>query len=158
MATALAEKALAYLRDHNVMTLATVGPDGPWAAAVFYANDGFELYFLSSLKSRHGVNIGGRADVSAAIQEDYRDWREIKGIQLEGRAVELKGDEKRAAIDCYGRKFPFIRAGVAQIASALALVSWFRLAPSRFYFIDNSLGLGHRDELVLPRPRRGAGR
>ena len=34
-------RALAYVAGHHVMTLATQGPDGPWAAAVFYAADGF---------------------------------------------------------------------------------------------------------------------
>ena len=61
---------------------ATRGPEGPWAAAVFYANTGFALYFLSSPTSRHGRNIGGNAKAAATIQEDYSDWREIKGIQL----------------------------------------------------------------------------
>ena len=28
-----------YLGGHHVMTLATCGPEGPWAAAVFYASD-----------------------------------------------------------------------------------------------------------------------
>ena len=38
------EKALAYLAAHNVMTLATTGPEGPCAAAVFYASREFDLY------------------------------------------------------------------------------------------------------------------
>lgn len=32
-----------YLQTHNVMTLATTGPEDLWAAAVFYVNDGFPL-------------------------------------------------------------------------------------------------------------------
>ena len=36
--SSLHEKTLAYLREHNVMTLATSGPQGLWAAAVFYVN------------------------------------------------------------------------------------------------------------------------
>jgi hypothetical protein len=37
------DDALSYLEAHNVATLATNGPEGPWAAAVFYANTGFTL-------------------------------------------------------------------------------------------------------------------
>src|SRR5690606_22682563 len=35
MSDPLAERVLAYLREHRVMTLATRGDHGPWAAAVF---------------------------------------------------------------------------------------------------------------------------
>jgi len=30
-------------------------------------------------------------------------------------------------------------------------VDWYELRPSRLYLIDNSLGLGHRDEVALSR-------
>lgn len=145
-------KALAYLRAHNVMTLATAGAQGPWAAAVFYASDELELYFLSSAQTRHGADIGAEATVSAAIHEDYRGWPEIRGIQLEGRALRLDGAAREAARECYAAKFPFVseRPGAApEIARALQRVAWYRLTPSRLYFIDNSLGFGHREE-VLP--------
>ncbi|MCP4360184.1 MAG: pyridoxamine 5'-phosphate oxidase, partial [Chloroflexi bacterium] len=75
----LTERTLAYLRDHNVMTLATNGPEGLWAAAVFYVNVDFRLYFLSSPTTRHSLNIAARPAVAATIQEDYGDWLAIKG-------------------------------------------------------------------------------
>ena len=76
--------ALDYLAGHHVMTLATYGPEGLWAAAVFYANDGFQLYFLSAGHTRHARNMAASPQAAATIQEDYADWAAIKGIQLEG--------------------------------------------------------------------------
>ncbi len=146
------QRALAYLYEHHVMSLATSNNDGMWAAAVFYASDGFELYFLSSPKTRHAINLEANAAVCATIQEDYRDWRSVKGIQLAGHAVRLQGSQRTAAIECYERKFPFVgdALGMArEIASALEMVSWYRLVPSRLLFVDNSLGFGHRDEIAL---------
>lgn len=35
------------------------------------------------------------------------------------------------------------------IAKALAKVRWFRLVPEHLHLIDNSHGLGHRDEIDL---------
>jgi uncharacterized protein YhbP (UPF0306 family) len=145
------ERALAYLREHNVMTLATAGPRGAWAAAVFYASEGFELVFLSSPATRHGTDIGAEAQVSAAIHEDYRSWPEIKGVQLEGRAARLEGALRDAALECYAGKFPFVRGqpGTApEILRALERVAWYRLVPSRLYLIDNSLGFGRREEIL----------
>ena len=142
-----------YLAAHHVMTLATQGADGPWAAAVFYAGDGCSLVFLSSPHSRHCSNLAQDPRCAATIQEDYRDWPQIKGIQLEGRIRELQGEEERRAQQIYGEKFPIVGPLAkmpAPIVKALARVRWYRLVPERFYFIDNSKGFGHRDEIALP--------
>lgn len=151
MFDSLRQKVLEYLQHHNVMTLATTGPEGVWAAAVFYVNDGFTLYFLSSPASRHSRNIAARPGVALTIQEDYKDWPEIKGIQLEGQAYQLAGTAQEVAIAHYQTKFPLIGPQAQpQIAKALSKVAWYKIKPERLYFIDNALGLGHRDEVPLP--------
>ncbi len=144
------EIALRYLREHQVMTLATMGPLGLWAAAVFYVSDGFDLYFLSAGHTRHSQNIAANPQVAATIQEDYADWQDIQGIQLEGQVVELTGEAREVAVARYKARYPFVATAESEIASALARVNWYRLRPERLYFIDNSKGLGHRDEIVLP--------
>ncbi len=141
--------ALDYLHDHQVMTLATVGEEGLWAAAVFYVNKGFTLFFLSAGHTRHGQNVVEDPRAAATIQEDYKDWPAIKGIQLEGRVTQLQGVERKEAISLYEKKFPFIKSAPSQIRLGLARVNWYCLFPRRLYFIDNSQGLGHRDEIAL---------
>jgi uncharacterized protein YhbP (UPF0306 family) len=144
-----------YLRDHNVATLASSGSGGPWAAAVFYVSDGHTLYFLSSPTSRHSLNLTQNPRVALTIQEDYSDWLEIKGVQMEGVVSEISGAEEERARRLYGEKFPVIGmlAQVpAAIVKALAKVRWYKVVPHRLYFIDNSAGLGHRDEIDLTNP------
>jgi uncharacterized protein len=143
------EAALVYLADHHVMTLATVGADGAWAAAVFYVNDGFDLYFLSAAHTRHAQHLATSGQTAVTIQEDYSDWQAIKGIQLEGTVVLLDGDERDTAVARYKAKFPFLRQAPEPIQQALLKVGWYRLRPERLYFIDNSKGFGHRDEVPL---------
>ncbi|MCX7173168.1 MAG: pyridoxamine 5'-phosphate oxidase family protein [Proteobacteria bacterium] len=147
-------QVLAYLRDHRVVTLAT-GADGDlWAAAVFYVNDGFRLYFLSSPTSRHSLNLVQQPRVAATIQEDYSDWLEIKGIQLEGVASEISGDEELLARSLYAEKFPVVgklAQAPAAIVKAMAKVRWYQLVPQRLYFIDNAAGFGRREEIDLAR-------
>lgn len=138
--------ALTYLADHRVLTLATCGAEGPWAAAVFYVGAGTTLYFLSSPASRHGRSIAENPRVAATIQEDYADWRAIRGVQLEGIATALSGAEEAAAIQLYSAKFPLTDA---PLVAALAKVRWYRLTPDRLYFIDNSIAFGHRAEIPL---------
>ena len=120
---------------------------------MFYASDGCSLIFLSSPASRHCLNLAQDARCAATIQEDYRDWTQIKGIQLEGRVSQLAGEEERLAQQLYGEKFPIVRALASlppAIAKALEQVRWFRLVTEHIYFIDNSKGFGHRDEIALP--------
>lgn len=95
------DAAREYLAGHNVMTLATHGPMGLWAAAVFYVNDGWQLYFLSAGHTRHATNLAASPRVAATIQEDYADWEAIKGIQLEGTVRLLEGGARALAIVHY---------------------------------------------------------
>lgn len=140
---------LDYLRNHQVMTLATNGSEGPWAAAVFYVNENFTFYFLSSGRTRHAQNMRYSPQIAATIHEDYRDWPAIKGVQMEGVVDQLHGGQRHHAQSLYAKKYPFIQKATAEILTGLARVNWYRLAAKRLYFIDNSKGLGHRDEIPL---------
>ncbi len=147
----LQQKVEEYLHAHHVATLATMAADGPWAAAVFYVNDGHTLYFLSSPNSRHCANLEKDPRAAATIQADYSDWPQIKGVQLEGQVSLLAGAEEDRARRLYARKFPIIGKpgqAPAAIAGALARVRWYSLAPARLFFIDNSVCFGHRDEII----------
>lgn len=145
------QQALDYLAAHHVMTLATHGPQGPWAAAVFYVNQGFDLYFLSSPRSRHAGDLALDERAAVTVQEDYIEWADIRGVQLEGRIELLSGAEAVDARMLYGTKFPLIAAtdaAPAPIAAALARVHWYRLVATRAYFVDNSRGFGHREQVL----------
>jgi uncharacterized protein YhbP (UPF0306 family) len=143
------EQALAYLARHTVMSLATYGQQGLWAAAVFYASDQFDLYFLSAGHTRHGQNLNDNARAAATIQENYSDWPAIQGIQLEGDVRLLSAGRRDAAIALYLDKFAFLRQTSPTLQSQLEKVNWYCLRPDRLYFVDNSLGFGHRDEIEL---------
>jgi hypothetical protein len=152
MSDALHDKVLSYLHSHHVMTLATHGPEGLWAAALFYVNHGFTLYFLSAPTSRHSRNIAVQPQVSITIQEDYCHWPEIKGIQLEGWARQVESAEQAEVIERYGAKFPVVgrlEQAPPEIVRAMSKIAWYQVQPARLYFVDNSLGFGHRDEVSL---------
>ena len=90
--------------------------------------------------------------MAVTIQEDYADWPQIKGVQLEGIASEIAGAEEKQARLLYGQKYPVVgklAQAPAAIVKAMAKVRWYKVVPQRLYFIDNSAGFGHRDEIVL---------
>lgn len=146
MALNLPSQASEFLSQHHVMTLATQGDAGPWAAAVFYAMQADDLIFLSSSKTRHCTDLARDARCAATIQSQPEDWRSIQGVQIEGRVDELRGAELNPARDAYALRFPFVRpAGApAAIVAALARVRWYRLRIARLWFIDNARGFGDR--------------
>ena len=148
---------LQYFENHNTVSLATEKEGLPHAATVFYVNIGFGLYFLSSPTSRHARNFIHNHKVSATINEDYSNWLLIKGIQLEGQVESLGGILKNREIaKTFVEKFPDVadfifspkKIGQA-IAKKVAKVEFYKLMPFKIYFINNELGFGHRDELIL---------
>lgn len=155
MTNALKQQVLDYLASHNTMTLATCDGDVPWAATVFYASDDLRLYFFSSPESRHCQNLAANARVAVTIQEDYKDWRLIKGIQLEGN-IEW-GDsviDKAKAIAIYARKYPAVIKLFTDPANgvyhrAFLKVKFYCVVPERLFFIDNEQGFGKRQELPI---------
>lgn len=148
----------ALLTAQSTLTLATSGPDGPWAAAVFFASDDdLNLYFVSDPRTRHGRGLVARGRAAGAVHPDCDDWADIRGLQLEGSVCVLDGDARDAALRCYLAKFPRIRSlyeqprddGEALIARRLRQASLFRLVPERIRLIDNGRGFGFKAELRL---------
>ncbi len=158
MSDELRVRVLEYLAAHNTVSLATSGADGPWAATVFYVNVGTELYFLSEPKTRHCQNILTSGHAAGTINEDYRDWQEIKGVQLVGRADQVANPIDAARVlGAYLGKYPFVRQFLSptsllqgvRIAGKTFDIRLWRLQPERLYYLDNASGFSNRQELAL---------
>ncbi len=149
---------LQYMASHHTVSLSTEKDGVPHAATVFFINIGFDLYFFSSSTSRHGENFAKNSKVSATINEDYSDWKSIKGIQMEGSVENVGGILKNVRLSAlYVKKFPGVadfllsphKLGEA-VSKKVEGVDFYRLKPSRIYFLNNELGFGHREELTYP--------
>lgn len=156
MSEELNRQILAYIESHNTMTLGTCHGDLPWAATVFYASDELRLYFFSAPDSRHCHNLALNPRVAVTVQEDYRNWLKIKGIQLEGKVVPVDSlVEKAKAMSVYARKYPDVMKVFTNPASgvfykAFLKVKFYCVVPERVFYIDNEqFGFGKRQELVI---------
>ena len=147
------ERILAYLAAHNTLTLATACDGAPWANALFYANDGWTLYFVSDPTTRHVDHLRHNARVAATIQDDHRDWRTIQGVQLEGRCDEITNPvESARALAVYAAKFLFVKdllGAPQEIGAAMSKARWHKITPTWIRLIDNTRGLGHKEEIDL---------
>ena len=152
MSAPLKERVFAFLGEHHVMTLATVGPDGPWAAAVFYAHEDLRLYFLSAPNTRHAQNLAHAPRAAATIQRDYDDWPGIRGLQLEGTVREVAREDEARVRALYQERYPLIGGGAGvprKLLEALDKIRWYTFVPESIYLIDNTLGFAHREHLPV---------
>ena len=130
------------MAGHITMTLATARGEQPRAATVFYANDGFDLYFISDPDSVHSQDLLANPRVFVTISQDYADWQVIQGIQLRGRAELLEGTSRAGEI--YAAKFPFI-AGFPPSA-----ITYWKIVADWVRLVDNTIAFAHKDEIDLP--------
>ncbi len=145
----------AFLASHTTLTLATIGPDGPAAAAVFYAADGnLNLYFLSEDQTQHGRNLLADPRVAGTIQADDQDWRELQGMQMRGEAKPVSAAQLPHAAAIYGNKFAFVGAllagaqGPGALVGPLARARFWVLQPTWFRLVDNTVRFGFKEELA----------
>lgn len=147
-----------YLLNHTTMTLATVGSEGPWAAAVFYAHDAdLSLYFKSNPKTRHIRDLATSDQVALTIHDDGQSWKSLRGLQIFGSCSRVSDHELSRVERCYMEKFPFLGAisGVSLnaeeriLAERLKNTPYFQLRPHSIRFIDNGLGFGNKTEIRM---------
>lgn len=148
----------AFLDSYSTLTLATHGPDGPWAATVFFARDAaLNLYFISSRTTRHVRDLLANPAVAATVNADLDDWEKIRGLQIAARAEPVTAEERPAATALYLERFPAVARilGAPQgesegkIAKGFAASDFFCLRPLTIRLVDNTRGFGHKREFRL---------
>jgi uncharacterized protein YhbP (UPF0306 family) len=144
------------LRDERTLVLATADP-GPWSAPVYFLHIRGRFFFLSSPESRHvrGALATGRC--AGSIHRSSDDWREIVGLQMDGRLEEVPaGPEAEDAFAAYVRKFPTVKDLVPGMVLDLAHLAarlrtrMYAFVPERVFLVDNRAGIAGRREIQLP--------
>jgi uncharacterized protein YhbP (UPF0306 family) len=150
----LVDRIVAFLDAHHVLSLATLGPDGPHAANLFYACDSLALVWLSDTDTRHSRDVAADARVAATVAPDYTDFSEIRGVQIFGAARQITAaDERHRHLALLEARYPFLRRlkdGPPKLQEAYARASPYRLQPMRMILIDNTKGFGHKEAIEFP--------
>ncbi len=139
--------------DVAAMTLATCAGGRPWASDVYFVADGWKLVFFSSPASRHCRNLAANPACAATIHPVVASWRDIHGLQLEGRVEPVEGIVAMArAAAVYCAKFPFAQAllqAPGETAAKMARVRPHAFIPETVRLTDNRQGFGTRFVLRL---------
>jgi uncharacterized protein YhbP (UPF0306 family) len=156
----LQQRIEAFLAAHHVMSLATLGRDGPHAASLFYAygtfacdvfaGDTLALIWISDPASRHSRNVDAEPRVAATIAPDYADFAKIRGLQIGGTARRVEQDERARYLALLEARYAFLKhPGPRKMHDAYAKSAIYRLDPKRIVLIDNTKGFGHKETLDL---------
>jgi len=118
---------------------------------VFFARKNNSFYFISVAKTVHARNISQNPYISAAVTKNYRNYRDIKGVQLFGRCSEIEGltGIARAAM-VYFSKFSDLKSFMQMdLLKSAVDVKWYELAVKRLIYTDNTIRFGYKEEVDL---------
>jgi len=126
-------EVLAYLNDHDTLTLATASTTGvPRAATMVYVNDGITLYITTRPDTTITKHMEQNPSVAFAMSDFSADWSKMKGVQgsAEGQLV-LSPSEISRVVALFKQKYSFL--------SDLrpTNLSVYRIAPTSIEYIDN---------------------
>lgn len=139
---------LSLLTETRALTLSTLDPDGrPRATPLFFAFDEYAaLIFLSDRETQHCHNLKRDPSVAAALYPEVGNWRELRGLQIQGLASVVPSDGRESALSLYSIRFPFVDA----LAEVVAQSEVYRLSPTWVRLIDNRQGFGYKREWTFP--------
>ena len=86
----LREEIVCYLRENNILTLATCRDNMPRATAVEYRNDGLTIYIGSEGGGKY-ANLAVNKNISFTITSPYTTFFSCRGLQGWGK-VEIFGE------------------------------------------------------------------
>jgi uncharacterized protein len=132
------ERMVSFIREHHVMTLATVSePDTPWCASCFYSyiEERNWFVFTSDDDTRHGGEMAANPVVAVCIALETRITGRIRGVQMTGKSRKASGDELSVASRSFLKQFP--------IAMLKKTTLWI-FEPDHIKMTDNRLGFGKK--------------
>ena len=153
----LTRLALDLLSHETTMTLSTSGPDGAWAAPVYYLFHKGGFHFFSSPDSRHIREALTTGQAAAAVHARADSWQDIRGLQMTGAIRQMRPGLKAArAIGLYLKRYPFTSEFFknGEEITLEAFISRFRVRLYRFepetvLYQDNHIRFSFREEVSL---------
>lgn len=151
----LQSKVVELLRQHRIMTIATLRPDGwPQATTVGYVSEGLTLWFLCGLQSQKARNLALDNRVSITVDHDTPDIMAITGLSMAARAHPVRDrSEAQKVLGLLASAY----AESSTIKPPMPLpgpedVAVFRVEPEVISVLDYTKGFGHTDLVTCPGP------
>ncbi len=118
---------------------------------VFFARKNNSFYFISVARTIHAQNISQNPDISAAITQNFYNYRDIKGVQIFGCCREIEGLIKIAqAALIYFSKFSDLKSFMQpDLIKSTIGIKWYELTAEKLIYTDNTIRFGYKEEVML---------
>jgi general stress protein 26 len=149
MEQSIKEFILNVMANANDLTLATIRPDGyPQATTVSFAFDGLAMYVGVGKDSQKVRNIRQNNKVSLTINNDYREWNQIKGLSM-GGVAEIVNEPPgiQHASECLLARFP--QAAEWAKGEHNNQVAFLKIHPQIISLLDYAKGFGHTETVKV---------
>ncbi len=133
------DEVTTYLASTQIMQLSTSNNEQPWTATVYFAYDSnLNIYWLSRSDRRHSQDIEKNSKVSGAIAKLHTYGEKVRGVQLEGIAEKLMGDEASQGLEIYYNRYNKARDRVRNIIAGAVgeTIVIYKLKPTKFVLFD----------------------
>lgn len=142
------QPAITILNAQRIMAISTVRPDGwPQTTIVGYANKGFDIFFLIFRTSQKFANIQRDDRISIAVAPDPANLGDLKAVYAGAHATEITDEKER---DEAWRQLMQRHSNLGGFQMPDAKDAVFMRARCKYISVlDFSLGLGHREQLVI---------
>lgn len=131
-----------YMAEMHVMQLATSVDNKPWVCNLhFYADDDFNIYWISTPARRHSEDIKQNPNVAAVmkIHEDTPDEPYVIGLSAEGKASVLDTEEVKTIGAQYINALGKDSAMLADIISGKNPHKFYRLKVTNLVLFDTKI-------------------
>ncbi|KUO49625.1 MAG: hypothetical protein APF76_00135 [Desulfitibacter sp. BRH_c19] len=144
------ETMSAYLKQHSILTLATIGADGnPVLDTVDYMWTGESLFFFTDLRSRKAANMKNNPYIAAIVTEQDAEFLTAKSVEIYGT---VKICEEPAKIGAYMQNFMTRRPQFASLPPNPEIqhnMAVYEIIPTKLRMLDNTIAPGNIDELEI---------
>lgn len=136
-----------YLKEREIMQLATVKDGNPWICTVNYTLDeNLNLYWMSMRSTRHSQELKKDSRTAVAILVDDKDK---KCIHLEGSSFEVSSDDLEHANKLYANRYGNKPKRLEEAKSGDAnLRTYYIFKPNKIVFFEEDSD-NPRQELEL---------
>jgi uncharacterized protein YhbP (UPF0306 family) len=126
-----------YLHQAKMMQVATSVNDQPWACTVYFAFDeDFNLYWISLPTRRHSKEIEQNNMVAGTIVFPHTPGDDVRGLQFQGVATYLSGDEATQGMKYYAKRYGMDQERVGLILDGSDGHVCYKITPNLFVLFD----------------------
>jgi len=129
-----------YFKNTRMLQIATSSDGQPWNCTVYYVfDDDWNIYWISTPERRHSKEIANNPKVAGVIafsQEPY-PTDGVQGLQFEGLAEILSGEEEKKASKLYIEQLDREKTLLEDIRSGKNPHKFYRIQPTKFVLFDS---------------------